>query len=73
VGAVFGDRLPSGRWKLHFDIHAYDRAEHHKVEMGSEKWDELMHGTKEDRAWVLKQFRLLRQHVALMRRGVKIG
>jgi len=73
VGAVFGDPLSSGRWKLHFDVQAYDRAEHSKLEMGSVEWVELIKGTKEDRAWVLQQFRLLRQHVALMRRGVRIA
>jgi hypothetical protein len=73
VGAAFGDHLPSGRWKLHFDIKGYDRAEREKIEMGSPRWNELIRGTREDRTWILKQFRLLRQHVALMRRGVKIG
>jgi hypothetical protein len=73
VGAVHGRRLPSGRWRLHLDVKAYDRTERENVEFGSPRWEELIRGTREDRAWVLKQFRLLRQHVALMRRGVKIG
>src|SRR5712692_2456976 len=71
VGAVLGDHKGSGKVKLHFEVSAYDRAEHRGLKMGSRQWRKALRGTMADRRWILKQFRLLRQHVKLMRHGVK--
>jgi len=67
VGAFFADGLRRGRITLHFDLSAYSRAEGH--DSGSRAYKRLLKGTKGDRQWLLHQFKLLRQHVALMRKG----
>lgn len=71
VGAVFGERTNNGKFKLHFEISAYQRADIKGFKMGSAQWQKVMRGTRADRQWVLRQFRLLRQHVKLMRHGIR--
>jgi hypothetical protein len=72
IGAVFGDHTDSGKVRLHFKISAYERAHRKGLKMGSRQWNKEMRGTRTDRQWVLRQFKLLRQHVRLMRRGVRL-
>ncbi len=67
VGAFYADGLKRGRVTLHFDVHAYSRAEGH--EENTSAYKRLLNGTKEDRKWIMHQFQLLREHVALMRKG----
>jgi len=49
--------------KLHFAVHTYARCE--KLTRGTRAYKQAFKGTDEDRQWVLDQFALLRQHVAL--------
>ncbi len=67
VGSVHGDRAKSGKYKLHFRIDADVRGEN--FPRGSNQRNKLAQGTNQDRQWVLRQFRILRQHVRLMRRN----
>ena len=67
VGMVAGDRTKFGKYKLHFRIQADTRGE--KFPRGSKQRKKLEQGTSQDRQWVLRQFRILRQHVRLMRRN----
>ena len=72
VGAVFADWTKKRLVRLHFDIKAYSRRELNYSTDAIDP-DDLAAGTKADRTWVIRQFRLLRQHVALMReRSTKI-
>jgi hypothetical protein len=67
VGAFFADGLKRGKITLHFSVHARSRADGH--EFMSPAYKRLLKGTKEDREWILRQFKLLREHVSLMQKG----
>ena len=69
VGAFCADNLRRRKITLHFCIHAYTRGEAAAVERMSPKYRRLLLGTEQDQKWVIRQFDLLRHHVALMRNG----
>ena len=63
--SAWGSR--GGRVKLHFAVHAHARCE--KLTSGTRAYAKAIKGTQGDREWLLKQFALLRQHVALMQQN----
>ena len=69
VGAFFAESLRRRKITLHFRIHAYTRGEATGVERGSPEHQRLLRGTRQDEKWVIRQFDLLKHHVALMRKG----
>jgi hypothetical protein len=68
VGGFFADGRGRRKITLHFCIHAYTRGEAAGAERMSPTHQRLLLGTEQDQKWVLRQFGLLRQHVALMRK-----
>ena len=68
VGAVRAEGLGRRKLTLHVCIYAYTRTLVAGVERMSPEYQRLLMGTKEDQKWVMRQFELLRDHAALMRR-----